>query len=398
MNNSNTTYQYIEPNFEQSLMVTWDIGKRCNFDCAYCGADRHDNFSKFPDLSELKKGVLFLMEYFNLILPLKKNKNASINVTGGEPTANPAFLEFITFLNNSFVNFPFNININLTTNGSFNKKNLEKISNNTNGITVSYHCDSKPSIKKSVLDNILSLSKIKKHFNVNLMMHPLDEYWDECINLVDIFTKEGVYFMPRVINGLEYSKEQSEWLKNYWSNKNKANCVKKNDIQIKNLDKKVDEDNFKPERKMKKDILETVKKIKLNENKKTTVGGRHCCVNSVFSVKYKDTNEIDNPIYLTDTNFKSWFCGVNWFFLHLESQTDSIYLHQTCQATFTGGRGAVGTISNYHEFISYVEEQVIGNSENIIICPNNKCGCGICATKAFNKNDYVTLMKKQIEI
>ena len=24
----------------------WNMGKRCNFDCSYCGADLHDNTSK----------------------------------------------------------------------------------------------------------------------------------------------------------------------------------------------------------------------------------------------------------------------------------------------------------------------------------------------------------------
>lgn len=396
--NLNTAYDYVEPNFAQSLMVTWDTGKRCNFDCAYCGADRHDNFSKFPEIEELKKGIAFLNDYFNLILPLKKNKNASINVTGGEPTANPAFLEFISLLNESFINFPFQININLTTNGSFSSKNLEKIANNTTGITISYHCDSKQSVKKTVLENILNLNKVKKQFNVNLMMHPLDEYWAECINLIEIFSKENVYFMPRVINGLEYSQEQSEWLKSYWSNKNKEKCVKKNEITIKELDKNTNPENFKASRKMKKDILETYKKIKLNEVKKTTVSGRHCCVNSIFSIKDKITGELDNPIYLSDNNFKDWYCGVNWFFLHLESQTDSIYLHQTCQANFQGGRGPVGKISQYSDFISYVNENILKNTNNIIKCPNKKCGCGVCATKAYSKDDYIELMKKQLEI
>ena len=35
--------------------------------------------------------------------------------------------------------------------------------------------------------------------------------------------EHGVKYMPRVINGLAYSYEQSSWIKNYWQNKNKKN-------------------------------------------------------------------------------------------------------------------------------------------------------------------------------
>jgi len=39
------------------FQVTWDIGRRCNYDCSYCPAHRHDNFSPHATLEELIKNA-----------------------------------------------------------------------------------------------------------------------------------------------------------------------------------------------------------------------------------------------------------------------------------------------------------------------------------------------------
>ena len=41
----------------QTFMVTWDLGRRCNYDCSYCPVTRHDNFSPHATLEELKANV-----------------------------------------------------------------------------------------------------------------------------------------------------------------------------------------------------------------------------------------------------------------------------------------------------------------------------------------------------
>ena len=66
-----------------NLTVTWDVGRRCNFDCSYCPTHRHDNFSKHADLETLKKTGKFVFDYANLIMPHKKTKRMNINFTGG---------------------------------------------------------------------------------------------------------------------------------------------------------------------------------------------------------------------------------------------------------------------------------------------------------------------------
>jgi hypothetical protein len=39
------------------FQVTWDTGRRCNYDCSYCPAHRHDNFSPHATLEDLIKNL-----------------------------------------------------------------------------------------------------------------------------------------------------------------------------------------------------------------------------------------------------------------------------------------------------------------------------------------------------
>ena len=76
------------------FQVTWDTGRRCNYDCSYCPVHRHDNFSPHATLDSLKDNVDFLYEYIDLHLQYRQSKIANIGFTGGEPTVNPNFIPF----------------------------------------------------------------------------------------------------------------------------------------------------------------------------------------------------------------------------------------------------------------------------------------------------------------
>lgn len=386
----NETYNSINPSKTNQFIVTWDTGRRCNFDCAYCGDDRHDLVSKFPEFEELIKGVDFIKEYLRMMLPYRNEQTASVSLTGGEPTANPNFLRLSTYLKEAFADFEYDVFTILTTNGSFPAKNIPQLAKEFRGITLSYHCDSKDKIKAKVRDNILLLNESMKSFKVNLMMHPYDNYWQECLDLIDVMDKHNVKYVPRVINGLTYAKEQSDFIKNYWQSKNKKKTI------IKSVEKQPESDT-NPQRKMKKDVSETVKKLREDKSKLTTIQGRHCCSKHELCCSFNNKQEDEAQTYVTDTRFPDWYCGVNWFFLHLESQTDQIFHHQTCQAQFGKGRGPVGTISNWQQFHSKVKNMLDSGTMETIQCPNKKCGCGLCATKSIDGQTFGKLIGNHIK-
>ena len=44
----------------EPMMVTWDTGRRCNYDCSYCEITRHDNKSPHHTLEEYIKTFEFI--------------------------------------------------------------------------------------------------------------------------------------------------------------------------------------------------------------------------------------------------------------------------------------------------------------------------------------------------
>ena len=85
-----------------NFQVTWDLGRRCNYDCSYCPVTRHDNFSPHATLEELKSNVDFLFEYIDTYFTHRTFKEVSISFTGGEPTVNPNFIKFVKYLREQY--------------------------------------------------------------------------------------------------------------------------------------------------------------------------------------------------------------------------------------------------------------------------------------------------------
>ena len=49
--------EHLYKHVQESVKVEWNLGKRCNYDCTYCPAEIHDNFSKHTDIKILKNAV-----------------------------------------------------------------------------------------------------------------------------------------------------------------------------------------------------------------------------------------------------------------------------------------------------------------------------------------------------
>lgn len=86
--------------------VYWEISRRCNYDCSYCWSWIHNNTDKHRSLEELMKATHLLNDKFT------KGESVNFIISGGEPTANPAFLDWLRYLSS------FNHHISLHSNGS----------------------------------------------------------------------------------------------------------------------------------------------------------------------------------------------------------------------------------------------------------------------------------------
>lgn len=88
------------------LTLTWDIGRRCNYSCSYCQpaiANTYESHRTWGSLMFAWEGI----DYFFL-----KGRKAKFVFTGGEPTINPSYLEFVKFIHEK------GHVIHTTTNGS----------------------------------------------------------------------------------------------------------------------------------------------------------------------------------------------------------------------------------------------------------------------------------------
>ena len=334
------------PNPER-LMVTWDTGRRCNFDCTYCEATRHDNKSAPHSYEELVRTFEFVKKYTG-------EKLVNINFTGGEPTVNPAFWQLAEYIHTNETRF----RLSLTTNGAWHPKNTDRIAKWFEGVTVSYHAEGHAILKKQTMDNIKLLHDLGIWLQVNVMMHV--DHFDECKQVCAELKELGVKHNPRPIgdgnieregwfidsDGSQrrtshtYSEEQTQWYYQYLgvtSPKEGRNCC----------------------------------------------GGR--CVQGKINGKWQDVNFID-------TNFKGWFCSVNKYFLHIDQHTGNVYHHQTCQALHDGLRGPLGNLNNTDAIFEYVQV----NKDKTIVCPNNRCGCGMCVPKAKELLDYTSILGKSV--
>jgi len=349
----------------EPMLITWDTGRRCNYDCSYCEISRHDNVSKFHDLKEYIKTFQFIKQWTEIYNANRKEKvSTNINFTGGEPTLNAALWDLSDIIKENNIGF----NLSLTTNGAWNKKYTDKLLKRFDGVTISYHAEGHTNLKKQVIENILELAKSTMRLQVNLMMHV--DYWNECTEVFDLLKSKNISVKPRPIGdgNLErtgwyidtdgsqrrtthqYNLEQQEWFSQYAGHK-----------------------------------------ITLSNSTAGTEIGRGCCGGRCLQGK------IDNnwqEIKVIDTNFKDWNCMVDWFFLHIDQHTGLVYHHQTCQALHNKKRGSLGHLSESESLLQDLKERM--KVKTSIVCPNNRCGCGMCVPKSKDQETFKLLWKSVV--
>ena len=378
------------------FQVTWDLGRRCNYDCSYCPVHRHDNFSPHASLEELKNNTDFLFEYIDTYMEYRDYKVASVSFTGGEPTVNPNFIPFIKYLKEEYekkYKDKWVVSFALTSNGAMGEKMAQNVMENMRHCTVSYHAESDDKLKQQVRDRIIQFhTEGPKHecsVSVNVMFHA--GYFDECKDLCNFLHENGVKYVPRVIGEEEgsrssfahqYTDEQLDYMKNYWKYRNaEINNEKETASRLSATGEPQNEAH---------------KTKKAAEKKSGWTIGRPCCGSREMCLSSKGAER--KGTFVDFRNFKGWHCSVNWFFLHLEQQTDSVFHHQTCQAKFDQARGSIGKISEGKKIIADLKEKLTSGTMPSVVCPKHTCGCGLCAPKSVHLENYKTTLERHVDM
>lgn len=126
--------------------------------------------------------------------------------------------------------------------------------------------------------------------------------------------------------------------------------------------------------------------------------GRPCCGSRTMCLSTSCEPDSERKSKFVDfREFKGWHCSVNWFFMHIEQQTDSVFHHQTCQAQFGGTRGPIGKLSEGDKILATLKAQLESEAMPTIICPKHTCGCGLCAPKSKYEDSYQKVLFNHVD-
>lgn len=179
---------------QDSIHVEWNLGKRCNFDCAYCPVEIHDNFSPHTNLKILLRTVDKLAEL---------DKPIRLSLTGGEPSVHPKINELLDYTTQKFDW------VNMTTNGTRMSDWYSKLP--IQHLVFSIHFDNNHWRRVTdtiiMFDQELDMNERKLPYQVNVMAH--HEHMDavrKCIDALD------AHFIPFVVRRIRWTAaEDRDW-------------------------------------------------------------------------------------------------------------------------------------------------------------------------------------------
>ena len=341
----------------EPFMVTWDILRRCNLDCTYCEVSRHDSTSPLPTLEDLTNTFRFIQEYVRIYNSNRKDPvKSNMDFTGGEPTINNNFWPLLDIIAETG-----EFRLSLTTNGTWPASFTEKILKHFEHVTISWHAEDK--LNTRTVNNIVDLHEAGMSVQANIMLHC--DYFKEATAICEMLKAKGVKVNPVPIGdgnitrkgwfidsdgsnrrtSHEYTEEQQDWFFNWMGEPRKATA----------------------------------------SSEGTNVGRACCggrCTEGLVNNEWQE-------VKLVNYWFKDWYCTVNWYFLHIDQKSGDVFHHQTCQATHTG-RGPIGNLKNSALILNQVLD-MMAKPMKPIVCPNQRCGCGMCVPKAKEFTDFKEL-------
>jgi organic radical activating enzyme len=180
---------HIEP---QVIEVNWNLGKRCNYDCSYCGPAIHDWTSPHLSLDVIQDAVTQINDWVET-----QNKKFFMSLTGGEPYIHPDILEILQIIKNSSA---YGEQLPVITNGSVPLTLYEKSLEFVTHLTISLHLERSDAETQLTLDKIIELHKKYPHRWINVQVMCLPGKFDFVENhVVPLLESNQVKFVLRRI-------------------------------------------------------------------------------------------------------------------------------------------------------------------------------------------------------
>jgi organic radical activating enzyme len=163
----------IEP-YNNSFIIHWLVGKKCNFNCSYCPDMWHDPKAKNKSLAELQKAWIRMTE----INQTKKQKY-DLSFLGGENTLNKDFLPFLIWLREAYNDIL--ENVGMITNGTANINYYKECIKYCNWITFSTHSEFMN--EEKFFSIVVETNELSKLTNCHIRVNIMDEPWHKERNL-----------------------------------------------------------------------------------------------------------------------------------------------------------------------------------------------------------------------
>lgn len=207
---------------QDQIKIEWNLGKRCNYDCSYCPASIHDNFSPHTDINILEATVDKLCE---LGKPLR------ISLTGGEPCVHPDIEDLLDYFKRKDIFW-----VNVTTNGTRTANWYLQNEMYWNHLIFSLHFEYD---WRRILTTINQYyDRTEREFFVAVMAH--HDYMDDVRKVVEELKSKGIRHTIRrirwtegdhnVFDDMRYDGKDLEWILNQNSSV-QPNC-RIDDVQV----------------------------------------------------------------------------------------------------------------------------------------------------------------------
>ena len=199
-NNESTEFVAMErTHASNQKQVYWEIGRRCNYDCGYCWSWIHNNTDSHKPLEMLMKATHNIEKRFT------KGESVNFIISGGEPTANKDFLDWLRYLNTC------GHHISLHSNGSRKPEYYQEIIQygdlNLSVHFEFYNREKFVKVVEAVADKKASVNNHNVgHLEVKFMMTPADReealQLEAELRLLQNFTKYCTWAIVPIRGGL----------------------------------------------------------------------------------------------------------------------------------------------------------------------------------------------------
>jgi pyruvate-formate lyase-activating enzyme len=363
----------IDPNNRISFLLDWELTMKCNLNCSYCETGTyggHDNTTKHPPVDQCLASIDFMFEYVNLYMRTKPKgiRYVILNIYGGESLHHPNVVEILSQVRQKYQPYvdQWHLTVTTTTNAIVSNKKIQQIIPYIDEFTVSYHSENTAKQKQQFKDNLLSIAKSGCRQKCIVLMHQDSELFADSQHMIAWLNQNNIKILPRQLDGnidlnvskkRTYTQSQVIWFNNFY--------------KTKSSDKS-------------KQVLDTTTALNLTDVGRACCGGRQVCA---------DQNYKQRQFYV-ENKFPDWYCSVNHFFLYVKQVNGEVYVNKDCKMNFEGTVGPIGNLTNTHDILSKLKNQLDTHTLPVIQCKKHNCLCGLCAPKAKNFNTYNEIMRK----